>query len=191
MVRRAHACFTPALLLALLLALWPGGRALAGTEADFAQAVTDGGTAVMLGGAALLPLITDGADGEGQCLRTGDAVASAALAAYALKAATHVERPDGSGDDSFPSMHAATAFAAATVAAEYSPEDAPYWYGGAALVAWSRVRLNRHRAGDALAGAALGYGLARLELELPRGMLIAPFVSPTGDGGGVEVSVRF
>jgi membrane-associated phospholipid phosphatase len=178
-------------LAALLLAGGSAFRALAGTEADLAQAATDGGTAVVLGGAVLLPLLADGADGAGQALRTGDALASTALATYALKHLTHVERPDGSGDDSFPSMHAATAFAAATVAAEYRPEEAPYWYGGAALVAWSRVRLNRHRVGDVAAGALLGYGLARLELDLPRGMLIAPFVSPTGDGAGVELQLKF
>ena len=191
MFRSAHSCFTSALLIALLLGMWPNGQALAGTESEVAQGVTDGGTAILLGGAVLLPLLEEGADGESQFLRTGDAVVATALATYALKHATRVERPDGSGDDSFPSMHAATAFAAATVAAEYSPKDAPYWYGGAALVAWSRVRLKRHRLGDVAAGALLGYGLASLELELPRGMLLAPFVSPVGDGAGLEVSLKF
>jgi len=123
-------------LLAAVFAVVTAGRALAGAEGDFAQVISDEGTAVVVGGAVLLPLIRDGADGEGQALRTGDAVVSAALATYALKHLTNVERPDGSGNDSFPSMQTSAAFAAATVAAQYAPEEAPYWYGGAALVGW-------------------------------------------------------
>jgi len=53
------------------------------------------------------------------------------------------------------------------------------------------VRLKRHRVSDVAAGALLGYGLARLELSLPRGMLISPFVSAAGDVGGVALSVQW
>jgi membrane-associated phospholipid phosphatase len=176
---------------AALLALWPGRFALAGDEADFANSVTDIGTPVYLGGAVVLPFVLDGADGEGQALRAADAMVCASLATRALKGLTQEERPDGNGHDSFPSEHAAVPFAAATIAAEFHPEDAAYWYGGAALIAWSRVRLNRHRVREVAAGALLGYGLAKLELELPRGVLMVPFVNPTGDGAGVELQFKF
>lgn len=178
-------------LLAVLFNLANAGHAFAGAEGDFAQVITDEGEAVVVGGAILLPLIRDGKDGEGQALRTGDAVVSTALATIVLKNLVREERPDLSGHDSFPSGHTSAAFAAATIASHYSPGDAPYWYGGAALVGWSRVRLNKHRVRDVAAGALLGYGMARLELKLPRGMLMSPFVSPTGDGEGVELSIQW
>ena len=48
--------------------------------------------------------------------------------------------------------HATVAFAAATMAADRHPDQAPWWYGAAALIGWSRVRKNRHRTEDVLAG---------------------------------------
>jgi membrane-associated phospholipid phosphatase len=73
------------------------------------------------------------------------------------KAAFGRTRPDGSSSTSFPSGHAATAFAAATlVQREAGPAFGLPAYGLAGLVAWSRVDADRHYASDVLAGAALG-----------------------------------
>ncbi|MFI5280548.1 MAG: phosphatase PAP2 family protein [Gemmatimonadales bacterium] len=57
---------------------------------------------------------------------------------------------------SFPSGHAAAAFAVAVPAAVLHPLLAPVTLTLAAMVAWSRVALRVHWPGDALAGAALG-----------------------------------
>lgn len=159
-------------------------------DAHFAQQISDPGVMLITAGAAALPLLDGSSQGGSEALRTVDALAASFLVAKALKSATRVPRPDGEGHDSFPSDHATLAFAAATMAADRHPKQAPYWYGGAALIAWSRVRLNRHRPHEVLAGAAIGYGLAKLERKLPRGLLIAPFVDPTG-GGGLEARWSF
>ena len=87
------------------------------------------------------------------------------LAAEALKATVHERRPDGSGNDGFPSAHAAVAFAAATYFSirygdEY-PQFVPWAYGAAALTGIARVKARKHYARDVIAGAALGWGLAQ------------------------------
>jgi undecaprenyl-diphosphatase len=73
-------------------------------------------------------------------------------------------------DLSFPSGHAATSFAGATLLAWYAPRLAVPLYALAALVAWSRVYVGVHYPLDILAGAALGVavGLAFRALERHR-----------------------
>jgi membrane-associated phospholipid phosphatase len=71
-----------------------------------------------------------------------------------LKRATHVERPDGTNDQSFPSGHAARAFASATyVHRRYGLADAWPLYALATYVGYTRVVSERHRWAD-VAGAA-------------------------------------
>lgn len=161
------------------------------TEVQIARSIGDEGTYVFLGTAVLLPVFIYGENGEGRSLRTMDSIASALAVSEVLKHLIPRDRPDGMGDDSFPSNHAAVAFAAATMAADAHPDDAIWWYGGASLIAWSRYRENRHRPEELLTGAAIGFGVARLEQQLPRGMLISPFFDPEGDSGGVEFIVNF
>jgi undecaprenyl-diphosphatase len=77
----------------------------------------------------------------------------------------------------FPSGHAATAFAAATVIAWESRRLAIPAYALAALVAWSRVYVGVHWPLDVIGGAALGtlVAIALLKLlEAPRRSLRAP-----------------
>jgi hypothetical protein len=90
-----------------------------------------------------------------------------------LKYAGHRHRPssgdpyntwDGpsflSGNDSFPSGHASTAFSVLTVVAlEYKdyPVISPLAYSIATLTALSRINDNKHWASDAFFGSALGY----------------------------------
>jgi undecaprenyl-diphosphatase len=61
---------------------------------------------------------------------------------------------------SFPSGHAASAFLAATWLHEETGSAS--WYCLAAAVGASRVYVRMHHASDVIAGAALGYALARL-----------------------------
>jgi undecaprenyl-diphosphatase len=79
---------------------------------------------------------------------------------------------------SFPSGHAATAFAAATAIAILSPRVRPYALGIAAAVALSRVYLRVHFPLDVAAGAALGAAIGALAawtaLRLARGAAPRP-----------------
>jgi undecaprenyl-diphosphatase len=101
------------------------------------------------------------------------AIGCASLAANGLKqlfdrARPPVAEPDlGSvvalpGNPSFPSGHAATAFAAATVIALICPKLRYWALGLAAAVALSRVYLRVHYPLDVFAGALLGAGLGAL-----------------------------
>jgi undecaprenyl-diphosphatase len=68
-------------------------------------------------------------------------------------------RPDGSrkrSNSSFPSSHAANAFALAAVFARRWRRPALAFWGTALLVSFSRMYLNRHFLSDVVVGAALG-----------------------------------
>lgn len=105
-------------------------------------------------------------------LRCLDTLLSAALVTEGLKRLARVERPDHSANDSFPSGHATAAFAIATFVSENHPKEAPYWYLGAALISKSRLDLGRHRESDLIAGAAVGYFMAKAELRSKKGFFI-------------------
>jgi membrane-associated phospholipid phosphatase len=82
-------------------------------------------------------------------------------ATTALKSLIHEQRPDGSGNDSFPSGHTAIAFAAARfIDKRYAPEASPYLYAAAGLTALARVKADKHFTKDVVVGAALGYASA-------------------------------
>ena len=78
----------------------------------------------------------------------------------ALKNTTHIERPDGSSNNSFPSGHTATAFAGAEFLwQEY--KDKSIWYGISGYIVATatgafRVVNNRHLVTDVVAGAGIG-----------------------------------
>ena len=79
---------------------------------------------------------------------------------YVLKRSIHEKRPDGTDNRSFPSGHTSIAFCGATsLMHEYykvSPWIGVAGYAVATTVAADRVRRNRHRWGDVVAGAAIG-----------------------------------
>ena len=76
-----------------------------------------------------------------------------------------------SGNQSFPSGHASQAFAVATAIAE----NYPSWsvqtlcYGGAGLVGYARIEQNDHYTSDVVAGALLGWSVARAVVHRHRG----------------------
>src|SRR6185436_11219179 len=77
--------------------------------------------------------------------------------AWVLKETVHKERPDGTGDDAFPSGHAATAFqGAAFIHRRYGIKQAWPAYVLATYTGWTRVDADKHDTTDVLAGAALG-----------------------------------
>jgi membrane-associated phospholipid phosphatase len=124
-----------------------------------------GSTVLVLGLGALAAgttVVRSDATGGKQLLFT---LGSTFLATEALKATVHAPRPDGSGNDGFPSGHVAIAFAAATYFAirynDQYPQYVPWAYGAAALTGLARVQAKKHYAQDVIAGAALGWVLGR------------------------------
>jgi membrane-associated phospholipid phosphatase len=155
------------------------------------QSISGTGTDVFLGLGILLPLIQDGSEGTPHTLRALDSTLLAGGLAFGLEVATKERTPNGLHTDSFPSMHTSVAFAVATMQAQFHPTwEAPLWYAGAALIGVSRVQLHEHHWGDVFAGAGLGYGVARIELSFPRGILVYPFMSDDG-GPGLAFSAKF
>lgn len=87
-----------------------------------------------------------------------------------LKSITKEERPDGSANNSFPSGHTTTAFAAAAFLAHEYRNVSP-WYGiaGYAVATTTgvlRLYNNKHWIGDVVAGAGFGYLSTQLAYKL-------------------------
>lgn len=107
--------------------------------------VTDAGTVLSYA----LPLATAGVhlwqgDREG-VKQLAFTWTSSVVLAEALKQGTNRTRPDGSNDLSFPSGHAARAFAAAAHVNRRHGLDAAWpLYVGAVAVGWTRVQAKRH-----------------------------------------------
>jgi membrane-associated PAP2 superfamily phosphatase len=124
----------------------------------------------------------------GSALLAGEAYADSAVVDLAIKAVTRRERPSDvppgapftntffSGGkspfrgSSFPSGHAAGAFAVATVvASRYHRHRWVPWvvYGFAGAVSFSRVTTSSHFPSDVFLGAALGYTITRFQVLRP------------------------
>jgi undecaprenyl-diphosphatase len=85
------------------------------------------------------------------------------LVVEALKRTVDRQRPDGEhepANSSFPSSHAANAFALAWVLSARWRRAAPGFIALAAVVAFSRMYLNRHFLSDVLCGAVIGMMVA-------------------------------
>jgi hypothetical protein len=165
------------------------------TDRGFSDFVSGAGTIIYLGGGALLPLLTDGSDGGQHSLRVVDALSTSAALCYGLQAVIKSPRPDNPSElNSFPSCHSTTAFAVARIQSHYHPDYAILWYGGAALIGYSRLDLNKHRFLDVLAGAGLGYLIGEIELGQKNGLILFPLIRSDERGNpiyGLQVMGEF
>jgi PAP2 superfamily len=186
--------------IAAIVAVWgltfaPKVQAQTVTNKGFSDFVSGPGTILYLGGASLLPLLTDGSQGGQHSLRVVDALATSAALCTGLKSVIKSPRPDVPSEvDSFPSCHATTAFAVARIQSHYHPDYAALWYGGAALISYSRVDLNRHRFTDVLIGAGLGYLVGDIELKQKNGLILFPLIGQDNQGNtvvGLQVKGEF
>jgi membrane-associated phospholipid phosphatase len=156
-----------------------------------AKFVSNTASPVFLAAGVFLPLLEDGDRGSQNSIRTTDSVLTSGLMAEILKRTVREKRPNGDGHSSFPSGHATAAFSVAEMERDANPEEWPIWYGGATLIAASRVQLRRHYFHDVVAGGALGYGTSRLELSLDHGLLLFPLVDPIEHSAEVQLSMHF
>jgi membrane-associated phospholipid phosphatase len=105
---------------------------------------------------------------------------------YGLKFSVQRTRPDGSSF-SFPSGHAATAFASATVLQRHFGWKAGIpAYAVASYVATSRIRDNRHYLSDVVFGAAIGMVAGRT-VTIGHGdtrFALTPIAASSGAGVG-------
>ena len=177
-----------ALAAPLLLA---SQSAQAKSQDDWARASDIG-----VGGLVLWSLGVPVAEGDTPgALQAGGSVVAGFGAAQGLKQVFPEQRPDGSGNDSFPSGHTATAFAAATSILERrGPGEGIPALALASLVGLARVEADKHHWYDVLAGAAIGSGAGLLITHhKPDKDGRVAVVMPWGDshGGGVTYAARF
>jgi len=149
------------------------------------------GTLSYLAAGVLMPLVQHGQDSKQEALRTADVLITSAVLASGLKRIVREERPYEGTPDSFPSGHATAAFTVATMQSHFHPEQALFWYAGATVIAASRVSCGRHYVQDVVAGAALGYYTARLELSRPRGLILSPLIQPFEHSFGLQIAAKF
>lgn len=117
-------------------------------------------------------------------------LAAAVAATEGLKLFVKERRPNGTGDDAFPSGHASVAFSgAAFLHRRYGWTYGAPAYLFASFVGYTRIRSDEHRLHDVLAGAAIGI-LANVIFTTPYG---AVAVAPVTGGGflGIVVSAGF
>jgi membrane-associated phospholipid phosphatase len=105
--------------------------------------------------AAALGITAAKRDTDGALMFAASGVPTFALT-YGLKAVVHEERPDGSGDDSFPSGHTASAFwGASYLHYRYGWKYGLPSYALAALVGGSRIEADKHFVQDVLASVVI------------------------------------
>ena len=137
----------------LLTILWLSLPAHSADPKDW-DIATDIGGYGLIGVALALPLVKGDHAGVKQA---GYSIVAASAIALIGKSTTNQQRPDNSGDDSFPSNHAATAFAAATTLhRRYGWRTGFPAYGVAAFVGAGRVEAEKHYWRDVIVGAAVG-----------------------------------
>jgi membrane-associated phospholipid phosphatase len=135
-----------------------------------------------------LTIKRDDVDGRKQFYKSFGATVAGT---WALKEVFDKKRPDGTGDDAFPSGHAATAFqGAAFIHRRYGIKDAWPAYVLATYTGWTRVDADEHDTADVLAGAAVGIGSSFI-LAKRRNVDVSALVKPSSRTYGVTVTGRF
>jgi len=151
-----------------------------------------GNAAVQMGGAVAVYGIGRARDPHGMMARIGRDLFHTQIVVqsvtFAIKAGVRRERPDLSNNRSFPSGHASTTFAAATVLDRYYGwRVAVPSYVVASYVAASRLHANRHHLSDVVFGAAVGVWAGRAVSARHRRSGFSWM--PTAVPGGVAVFV--
>jgi hypothetical protein len=101
-----------------------------------------------------------------------------------LKVAVQRDRPDGNGHLSFPSGHASTTFATATILdGHFGWKVSIPAYLVATYVAASRLHENRHNASDVVFGAAIGIAAGRVTLRRARSHVVVQPIATVGGAG--------
>lgn len=178
-------------LLAAAPVLLASQPAHASSQDDWATA-----SDVAVGGLLLWSVGVPAVEGDTQgALQAGASAALGFGAAEGLKQVFPEQRPDGSGNDSFPSGHTATAFAAAaSILDRRGPEEGIPALALASFVGLARVEADKHHWYDVVAGAALGtgVGLVITHHKPDKDGRVAVLV-PWGDTHslGVNVAARF
>lgn len=150
--------------------------------------ISDVGVGLMIGSAMVLPVIRS----DWQGLReAGYSMGLAEGIAILGKTAFHEERPDHSDNNSFPSGHAAVAFAAATsMHRRYGWQTGLPAYALATLVASARVSSRKHHWYDSVAGGVIGIGSGWLFTDaFNEKVQLVPWVD--SKGGGVQASIAW
>ena len=142
------------------------------------------------------PQVVTGHNWQRFAVNTIASVGVAFAGKTALKAMIKEERPDHTDNKSFPSGHAAMAFAAArSIDKEFRQES--IWipiagYAAATAIGVERVVSNRHHWYDVVAGAAVGYGAAELTWWLSDQMFgEGSNVTVGSSGNTVDVTYNF
>lgn len=124
------------------------------------EATAIGRPLVVTGGLAVVLAVDLASGGGWSTVRLAvAALAGTNLVVEGLKRAVGRTRPDGErrrSNSSFPSSHAANAFALAWVLGVRWRRGIPAFFALALLVAFSRMYLNRHFLSDVVAGALIG-----------------------------------
>jgi membrane-associated phospholipid phosphatase len=153
-----------------------GTQPVGGSTKDLQDAAPAAAAVV---GTWLYANLIDSSDGHSEAWNMVEAGGLSSVTTYALKYVAGRERPDQTSDpnkwrssgSSFPSFHAAAAFAVGSVLAE-SGNDEYRWirrflgYGAVAgFTAYERLKHNAHWLSDDVAGAAIGGATAHFVLQ--------------------------
>jgi PAP2 superfamily len=154
-----------------------GTPAKGGSTKDLQDALP---SVAAVAGTWLYANFVDSSDGHREAYEMVEAAGLSLTSAYALKFATGRERPNqtsdpdkwrSSGGSSFPSTHAAAAFAIGAVLAESGNDDYRWMrrflgYGAVAgYTAFERLKHNAHWLSDDIAGAEIGGATAHFVME--------------------------
>lgn len=108
-----------------------------------------------------MPLIALGysinQEDEKGAMQFGGSLITSLGTSQVLKSAFPKDRPDGSGNDSFPSDHAVVMFSTARYMTKRYDANPYTWYIAAGITGIARVQADKHSWGDVLAGGAIGY----------------------------------
>ena len=107
-------------------------------------------------------------DPKDAALKAGGTLLFNTLLVKGIKELTQRERPDGSDKLDFPSGHAATAMAAATLTCSMAKKSCPIVYTTAVAVGALRVMANKHHATSVIFGWGIGH---------TNGVLIPSFIA--------------